>query len=183
MRYRCPTGCLAIAIAMAAALPISAPGSAQNYPSRPVRVVVPFAAGGLADITTRMIADQLGERLGERFIVDNQPGAGGITAARSWISSTPDGYTLAAVTNGTAISVPLFKRLPFDPLKDFTPISGFSVFDLTITTNAAGPYASLGDFLKAARAAPGKLNIGTVIVGSTQNLAAEMLRSAAGIDV
>ena len=183
MHHHRRTGYLAFVIAAAATLAAAAPSAAQTYPSRPVRVIVPFAAGGLADITTRMMADQLGERLGERFIVDNQPGAGGITAARSVISSPPDGYTLAAVTNGTAISVPLFKRLPFDPVKDFTPISGFSVFDLTVTTNAAGPYATLGDFLKAARAAPGKLNIGTVIVGSTQNLAAEMLRSAAGIDV
>lgn len=171
----------AILVAVAALAAI--PAAAQNYPSRPVRVVVPFAAGGLADISTRLIADKLGEKLGERFIVDNQPGAGGITAARSVILAPPDGYTLALVTNGTAISVPLFKSLPFDPLKDFSPISGFSTIDLSFTTNASGPYATLGDFLKAARAEPGKLNIGTVIVGSTQNLAAELLRTSAGINV
>jgi tripartite-type tricarboxylate transporter receptor subunit TctC len=156
---------------------------AQNYPNRSVRIIVPFAAGGIGDITTRLIAEKLGDKLGERFIVDNQPGAGGIAAARSVLAAPADGYTLALVTNGTAINVPLFKSLPYDPVKDFTPISGFSLFDLTLATNAAGPYATLGDFLKDARADPGKLNVGTINVGSTQNLAAELLRATAAIDV
>ena len=170
------------AAAVGALLAVTA-AQAQNYPSRSVRIVVPFAAGGIGDITTRLIAEKLGDKLGERFIVDNQPGAGGISAARSVLSAPPDGYTLALVTNGTAISVPLFKSLPFDPVKDFTPISGFSLFDLTFTTNAAGPHATLGDILKEARANPGKLNIGTINVGSTQNLGAELLRATAGINV
>jgi tripartite-type tricarboxylate transporter receptor subunit TctC len=165
-----------------AALP-ALPAPAQNYPTRPVRVILPFAAGGIADTSTRLISEKLGDRLGERIIVDNQPGAGGITAARSVLAAPADGYTLALVTNGTAISVPLFKSLPFDPVKDFAPISGFSLFDLTVTTNASGPYKSLGDVLAEARAHPGKLNLGTINVGSTQNLAAELLRTAAGINV
>jgi tripartite-type tricarboxylate transporter receptor subunit TctC len=156
--------------------------AAQNYPSRPVRIVVPFAAGGIADITTRLIADKVGERLGERFIVDNQPGAGSIAAARSVLSVPADGYSLVLFANGTAINVPLFKSLSYDPVKDFVPVAGFSSFDLTLTTSATTPYATLGDFLKDARASPGKLNIGTINVGSTQNLGAELLRSLAGID-
>jgi tripartite-type tricarboxylate transporter receptor subunit TctC len=169
---------------IAAALVLGAASAqAQTYPTRPVRIVVPFAAGGVADITTRLIAEKLAERLGERFIVDNQPGAGGISAARSVLAAPADGYTLALITNGTAISVPLFKSLPFDPVKDFTPISAFSLFDLTFTTNASGPYATLGDFLKDARANPGKLNVATINVGSTQNLGAELLRATAGINV
>lgn len=172
-----------LAIIAVAAILVASAADAQNYPSRPVRVIVPFAAGGIGDITTRLIAEKLGDRLGERFIVDNQPGAGGIAAARSVLAAPADGYTLALITNGTAINVPLFKSLPYDPVKDFTPVSGFSLFDLTIATNAAGPYATLGDFLKEARASPGKLNIGTINVGSTQNLAAELLRAAAGINV
>ncbi len=170
-------------LAAAAAVVLTRPADAQNYPNRPVRIIVPFAAGGIGDITTRLIAEKLGDRLGERFIVDNQPGAGGIAAARSVLAAPPDGYTLALVTNGTAINVPLFKSLPYDPVKDFAPISGFSLFDLTLATNAAGPYATLGDFLKDARANPGKLNIGTINVGSTQNLAAELLRAMAAINV
>jgi len=170
-------------LAVLGAMLLTSAADAQNYPNRPVRIIVPFAAGGVADITARLIAEKLGDKLGERFIVDNQPGAGGISAARSVLTAAADGYTLALVTNGTAISVPLFKSLPFDPVKDFAPISGFSLFDLTFTTNAAGPYATLGDFLKEARANPGKLNVGTINVGSTQNLGAELLRATAGINV
>jgi tripartite-type tricarboxylate transporter receptor subunit TctC len=167
----------------ATTLMLTCAAQAQNYPSRSVRIIVPFAAGGIGDITTRLIAEKLGDTLGERFIVDNQPGAGGISAARSVLAAPADGYTLALVTNGTAINVPLFKSLPYDPVKDFTPISGFSVFDLTLAANGTGPYASLGDFLKDARANPGKLNIGTINVGSTQNLGAELLRATAGINI
>ena len=170
-------------LATAGAILVTSMAGAQNYPARPVRIIVPFAAGGVGDITTRLIAEKLGDKLGERFIVDNQPGAGGIAAARSVLAAPADGYTLALVTNGTAINVPLFKSLPYDPVKDFAPISGFSFFDLTFTTNAAGPYATLGAFLKEARANPGKLNVGTINVGSTQNLGAELLRATAGINV
>ncbi len=170
-------------ILAATALVLTSAADAQNYPNRPVRIIVPFAAGGIGDITTRLIADKLGDRLGERVIVDNQPGAGGIAAARSVLAAPADGYTLALVTNGTAINVPLFKSLPYDPVKEFAPISGFSLFDLTLVTSAAGPYATLSDFLKDARANPGKLNIGTINVGSTQNLAAELLRAMAKINV
>jgi tripartite-type tricarboxylate transporter receptor subunit TctC len=174
---------LVLAAIAAATVLLTYAAQAQNYPNRPVRIIVPFAAGGIGDITTRLIAEKLSDRLGERFIVDNQPGAGGIAAARSVLAAPADGYTLALVTNGTAINVPLFKSLPYDPVKDFAPISGFSLFDLTLATNAGGPYATLGDFLKDARANPGKLNIGTINVGSTQNLAAELLRAMAKINV
>jgi tripartite-type tricarboxylate transporter receptor subunit TctC len=161
---------------------VTATAEAQNYPSRPVRIVVPFAAGGIADIVTRLIADKVGEKLGDRFIVDNQPGAGSIAAARSVLSAPADGYSLILLSNGTAINVPLFKSLSYDPVKDFVPVAGFSSFDLTFTTSAETPYSTLGDFLKDARARPGKLNIGTINVGSTQNLGAELLRVLAGID-
>src|SRR5947208_15485405 len=97
-------------------LAASQPAGAAGYPDKSVRIVVPFAAGGVADITARIIAEKLGDRLGQRFYVENQPGAGGIVAARSVISSPPDGATLALLSNGTAVSVSLFKKLPFDPL-------------------------------------------------------------------
>jgi tripartite-type tricarboxylate transporter receptor subunit TctC len=156
--------------------------TAQTYPTRPVRAILPFAAGGLADITTRIVSDKLGDKLGQRIIVDNQPGAGGIAAARSVLAAPPDGYTLAVVTNGTAISVPLFKTLPFDPVTDFAPISAMGTFDLALAVNANSPYKTIGDFIKDAKANPGKLNVGTISVGSTQNLGAELLRSMSGAD-
>jgi tripartite-type tricarboxylate transporter receptor subunit TctC len=151
-----------------------------KFPERPVRIIVPFAAGGAADVTTRMISEKLGAKLGQRFMVENMPGAGGVAAARATLAAPADGYTITLLTNGTAISVPLFKHLPFDPLKDFVPISSIGYFDCVFVTNAASPYKSLGDFLAAARAKPGTLNIGTINVGSTQNLSAELLKSLAG---
>jgi tripartite-type tricarboxylate transporter receptor subunit TctC len=174
-------GVRALLCVLAAAFAFAATSvQAQNYPTRPVRVILPFAAGGMADITTRLVAEKLGDKLGQRLIVDNQPGAGGIAAARSVLASPADGYTLALVTNGTAISVPLFKTLPFDPVKDFTPVSAFGTFDLAFAANAGSRYQTLGDFLKEAKAEPGKLNVGTIGVGSTQNLGAELLRSLSG---
>src|ERR1700749_1064488 len=98
-------------------------GAEARYPDKPVRIVLPFAAGGVADITARIIAEKLGDKLGQRFYVENQAGAGGIAAARAVISSPPDGHTLALLSNGTAVSVSLFKKLPYDPLRDFVPIS------------------------------------------------------------
>jgi tripartite-type tricarboxylate transporter receptor subunit TctC len=147
-----------------------------------VRIVVPFAAGGIADITARVVAERLGARLGGRFYVENQPGAGGIAAARTVISSTPDGNTLALLSNGTAISVSLFKQLPFDPLRDFEPISSLGYFDFVFATSADSALATLADFIKAAKEKPGTLNVGTINVGSTQNLSAELFKTAAGID-
>jgi tripartite-type tricarboxylate transporter receptor subunit TctC len=159
------------------------PAAAQTYPDRPVRIVLPFGAGGVADVSSRIIADKLGERLGQRFVIENMPGAGGITAAKTVLSAAPDGYTLGLVTNGTAISAAIFNKLPFDPVSDFEMISTLGTFDLVFAVNAASPYKTLTDFVDAAKAAPGKLNVGTVNVGGTQNLGAELLKTAAGIDV
>ncbi|MET0721918.1 MAG: tripartite tricarboxylate transporter substrate binding protein [Tardiphaga sp.] len=166
----------------AAVLFASAAFAQSGYPTRPIRVIVPFAAGGVADITIRIVAESLGQKMGQRFIVENMPGAGGVAAARAVTSSTPDGYTLALLSNGTAVSVPLFKSLPFDPVKDFAPISSIGFFDFVVGTNAESPYKTLPDLIKFARENPGKLNVGTISVGSTQNLSAALLKSSAGID-
>src|SRR6202165_3334601 len=153
-----------------------------SYPDRAVRLVLPFAAGGVADITARIVAEKLGDKFGQRFYVENQPGAGGIAAARTVISSAPDGHTLGMLTNGTAISVSLFKKLPFDPLKDFEPISSLGFFDFLFSTGANSEFKRLGDFITAAKAKPGALNVGTINVGSSQNLSAELFKTAADID-
>ncbi|NVN88185.1 MAG: tripartite tricarboxylate transporter substrate binding protein [Rhodopseudomonas sp.] len=158
------------------------PARAQGlYPTRPVRIVLPFAAGGVADVTARLVAEKLGERMKGRFYVENQPGAGGIAAARTVISSPPDGYTLALLSNGTAIGVSLFKKLPYDPLKDFAPISSLGYFDFVFATNTASPYGTLADFINTAKHKPGALNVGTINIGSTQNLAAELFKATAGV--
>jgi tripartite-type tricarboxylate transporter receptor subunit TctC len=162
---------------------VTAPAGAQGkYPDRPVRLILPFGAGGVADITTRLVADKLGEKLGQRFVVENNAGAGGITAARAVLQAPADGYTLAVLSNGTAVSVGLFRSLPFDPLKDFAPISAMGYFDLVFVTNANGPYKTLGEFIKAAKEKPGQLNVGTIAAGSSQNLGAELFKSVSGLD-
>jgi len=172
----------AFIVAACAALALLAAPAQAKYPDKSVRIVVPFGAGGVADITARIIAEKLGDKLGQRFYVENQPGAGGIVAARSVISSPPDGSTLALLSNGTAVSVSLFKKLPFDPLKDFVPISSLGYFDFIFATSGNTPFKTLADFVAAAKAKPGTLNVGTINVGSTQNLSAELFKTAAGID-
>ncbi len=175
---------LALFLAIFAFSPVAVPHAfAQgNYPTRPVRIIVPFAAGGVGDTTARIVADKLSEKLGQRFFVENQPGAGGIAAARGVISSSPDGYTLIMLTNGTAVSVSLFEKLPFDPLKDFAPVSSLGFFDFVFVTSASAGFATLADFIAAAKEKPGVLNVGTINVGSTQNLSAELFKTAANID-
>jgi putative tricarboxylic transport membrane protein len=176
----------AIALASAGAFVPFASGSSQaqsSYPTRPVRVILPFAAGGQADITARLVADRLGEKLGQRFVIENQAGPGGIVAARSVLSAPADGYTLGLATNGTSISVAIYNSLPFDPVKDFVTISTLGYFDLVLATNSESPFRTLPDFIKAAREEPGKLNIGTISVGSTQELGAELFKASAGLNV
>src|SRR6478609_3205783 len=173
---------MAVLVLLALVAPQGYAWAQTGYPNKPVRIVLPFAAGGVADITARVIAERLGAKLGQRFYVENQPGAGGIAAARTVISSPPDGQTLALLSNGTAVSVSLFKKLPFDPLKDFEPISSLGYFDFIFATAADSEFRTLGDFIAAAKAKPGALNVGTINVGSTQNLSAELFKTAAGID-
>ena len=181
VRARCRLSSLVFAFCALAATQHPARAQAK-YPDRSVRIVLPFAAGGVADITARVVAEKLSEKLGQRFYVENQAGAGGIVAARTVTSSPPDGYTLALLSNGTAVSVSLFRKLPFDPLKDFAPISSLGFFAFIFATGANSPFKSLADVIAAAKAKPGTLNVGTINVGSTQNLSAELFKTAAGID-
>ena len=177
------TALAAAASATVAASPARRSFAQQGYPMRPVRLIVPFAAGGVADITSRFVADRLSDKLGHRFVIENQPGPGGIGAARSVLSAAPDGYTLGLVTNGTSISVAIYNTLPFDPVKDFATISSLGFFDLVFATNSGSQYHTLPDFIAAVRAQPGKLNIGTISVGSTQQLGAELFKASAALDV
>jgi tripartite-type tricarboxylate transporter receptor subunit TctC len=155
---------------------------AQNYPNRPVRLILPFGAGGVVDVTARIVTEKLGEKLGQRFVIENMPGAGGINAAHTVLSSPADGYTLALLSNGTAISVSQFKNLNFNPVTDFVPVSSLGYFDFIFVTHAGSPYRTLADFIKAAKQKPGELNVGTINVGSTQNLSAELFKTSANID-
>jgi putative tricarboxylic transport membrane protein len=173
-----------LALAVAAGLTASCPAPAQsNYPTRPVKIIVPFGAGGVADVTIRLVAEKLSEKLGQRFIVENMPGAGGITAARAALSSAPDGQTLTMLTNGTAVSVPLFANLPFDPLADFVPISTLGTFDFLFVVNAKSEHKSFKDLIQAAKEKPGSLNVATIALGSTQHLTSVLFKGEAGVDL
>lgn len=170
--------------ALMGAAALSTPAFAQNaaWPNKPIRLILPFGAGGVADITARIVTERLGDKLGQRFVIENQPGPGGINAARAVLAGGTDGYTLALFSNGTAVSVNMFKELRFDPVKDFTPVSTLGFFDFILATDAKSRYQTLKDFIDYGKANPGKMNVGTVIVGSTQNLSGELLKSATGLD-
>jgi len=171
-----------MSLAVAVAAPAAAPTQTQrDYPTRPVTLIVPYGAGGVADVGMRILGEQLSARLKQQFVIENRPGAGGIVAAQSGVAAAPDGYTMLMTGNNTAIAVALFKSLPYDIVKDFASVSTASFFDLLIVTRAGSPLRSVQDIVAAARANPGKLNIATINPGSTQNLAAELFVSTAGI--
>jgi tripartite-type tricarboxylate transporter receptor subunit TctC len=154
----------------------------SSFPNRPIRVVSPFPAGAVSDISLRILADRVGARLNTQMIVQNQPSGGGIVAAREALSAPADGYTLALLSNATAVSAALFKHLPFDPLADFVPVSGMSDFAYLFLTNYQSNLHTLPDFLAAARAKPGAMNVGTSDAGTTPYLTALRFKKAAGID-
>ncbi len=164
---------------------VTAPANNKAFPDKPIRIIVPFGAGGIADLCARIIASKLSESLGQSVVVENKPGAGGIVAAQAVARAEPDGHTLLLTSNATAISAALFKSLPYQTVKDFSPISSIGFFDLAVISAAAGKLGKLNrldDWLKYARANPGKLNMGTINIGSSQHLAAELFKSLAGID-
>jgi tripartite-type tricarboxylate transporter receptor subunit TctC len=168
----------------ALALALMPAGQAQaKWPERPIRFVLPFGPGGVADVTARIVADKLSDKFGQRMVVENMPGPGGINAARTVVNAPADGYTLGLLSNGTAISVGLFNHLPFDPVKQFQMVSLIGTFDLVFAVNVESNYKTLDDVIKAAKANPGKLNLGTIAVGSTQNLGGELFKSMANIDI
>lgn len=172
---------LPAALGASAAFPLVV-RAADSRDTQPIRLVVPFGAGGVADLTARVVGKAMASQLGQPVIVDNRPGAGGVVAGTMVSTAAPDGLTLLLMSNGTAVSEGLFQRLPFDTRKDFAPVSLIGYFDLAIVVPEGSPLRSLSDLVAAAKARPGALNIGTVAIGSTQNLAAELFKSRAGID-
>jgi tripartite-type tricarboxylate transporter receptor subunit TctC len=172
-----------LTILIAAATLGAAPGAhAQAYAAKPVRVLVGFGPGGVADLTVRTVAQRLSELLGQQVVVENRPSAGGIVAAEAVAKAEPDGYTLLLLSNGNAVSASLFKALPYDTLRDFAPVSTLGFFEVAVVVSADSKIRSLQELLAYAKANPGKMNIGTINVGSTQHLSAELFKSMAGVD-
>lgn len=169
--------------ALAAACVALPAARAADFPSRAVRIVVPNAPGGAADITARAVGEHMARTLGQPVVIDNRPGAGGVVAGQAVASAAADGHTLLLISSGSAVSQALFKSLPYDTLKAFTPVALLASFDLVIVAKEGGEFKTLGDLVAFAKAQPGKVNLGTPNIGTTQHLAAELFKSAAGLDL
>lgn len=156
--------------------------SAQGYPSRPIRLVVPFGPGGVGDITARAVAQKMGETMGQQIIIDNRPSAGGIVAAEVVAKSEPDGHTLMLLNNTNAVSAAMFKKLPYDTLRDFAMVTTIGAFSLGVLVAPNSPVKTTRDLIALAKSSPGKLNVGTINIGSTQYLSSELFKSMAGLD-
>ena len=165
-----------------AAVVLAGPAAAQAFPTKPLRIVVPFAAGGAGDLTARIVGAELSTSLGQPVTIENRPGAGGVVAAETVARAEPDGHTMFLMSNGTAVTASLFKSLPYDTLRDLAPVSTLGTFDLAVLVPAESPFKTLGELVAFAKANPNKLNIGSINIGSTQNLAAELFKSSAEID-
>src|SRR6476469_7930741 len=159
------------------------PAEAQDYPTRPVRIVVPAAPGGSFDALARILAQGLSERWPQRMIVDNRPGGGGNIGASAVAKADPDGYTLLTWNDSLLINPWLFKDVPFDPQTDFTPISLSMYSPNVLAAHPSSGLKSFSEFLAAARGAPGKLNYGSPGNGSPGHLSAEILKQLAKIDI
>jgi tripartite-type tricarboxylate transporter receptor subunit TctC len=170
-------------LALAGAALASACLRAQpRFPDRAITILVPFAPGGIADITARAVGEHMAASLGQPVIIENKPSAGSIVASQAVATARPDGHTLLLMSNGNAVSVGLFRKLPYDPQKDFAPISTLGYFDLGIFVAANSRFQTLKALLDFARANAGKLNVGTIAPGSTQHLSAKLFETVAGID-
>ena len=176
-------GSILFVSALALTVPAASTVRAGGYPSKPVRIIVPYGAGGIADVTMRLVADDLGKRLGQQFFIENRPGAGGVVGMQTARDAPADGYTLVMLGGGLTIAKALFKSLPYDIETDFIPISTTASYGLVIATKTGSSYKTIKDVIAAAKARPGTLNFGTINAGSGQNLSAELFRNMAGIDV
>jgi tripartite-type tricarboxylate transporter receptor subunit TctC len=150
--------------------------------TRPITLIVPFAPGGIADLTARAVAKEMSASLKQPIVVDNKPSAGAIVGSQQVARAAPDGLTLLLMSNANAVSAGLFRKLPFDALADFAPVTTLGFFDLALFVAADSPLKTVAHLLTRARAQPGKLTIGTIAAGSTQHLAAEYFKSLSGID-
>jgi tripartite-type tricarboxylate transporter receptor subunit TctC len=174
---------LRLAAGTAALSAISRIARAQAYPSRPVRIIVTFAAGATTDVHGRLHGQWLSERLGQPFIVENRPGGGGNVGAAEAIRSRPDGYTLFLLTASHAINASLYEKLPYNIVRDTTPIASFYKGNYVMVVNPSLPVRSVAEFIAYAKAIPGKVSVGSQGVGSIGHLAGELFKSMAGIDM
>jgi tripartite-type tricarboxylate transporter receptor subunit TctC len=165
-----------------AALLLAASGRAFAWPDKPITLIVPFAPGGIADITARSVAEQMSRSLKQPIVIDNRPSAGSVVGSAAVAQAAPDGHTLLLMSNGNAVSASLFKKLPYDVQKDFAPIATLGTFDLAVFVAEGSRFKTLAEVIAFAKQQPGKLTIGSINVGSTQHLSAELFKMRTGID-
>jgi tripartite-type tricarboxylate transporter receptor subunit TctC len=179
LRARCARAALAAAAILAVTLAGSA--SAQTYPTKPLRVVVPYAAGGITDILARALGQKLGETLGQPVVIDNRPGANSQVGAEIVARAAPDGYTLMVSADTTFVMSPhLMPKQSYDPLTDFIPVSGLGISPQALVVHPSVPAKSVSELIALARAKPGELNYGTFGIGSSGHLNIELLQSLTG---
>jgi tripartite-type tricarboxylate transporter receptor subunit TctC len=179
--YRVP-----LVLSLAAIVSSVAQDSARSepgFPVKPIQISIPFGPGGVGDRTVRLLGQKLTERTKQQVVIENRPGAGGLLSAKTVLEARPDGYTLALIGNGQAISMSLFKSRPYNVLTDFTFVSILSRFEMLLAVRADSPLKTMQDVVAAARRTPGKLNFGAVNPGSTQNLSAHLLKQLGELDV
>ena len=167
----------------AAALTIPRPLRAEAYPSRPVRLVAPFAAGGPTDLVARLTGQWLSERLGQQFIVENRPGAGGTIGTEVVARAAPDGYTLLQVATYNVVNAALYDNLSFSFVRDITPIASMMSVPLVMVANPSIPAKTVPEFIAYAKANPGKVNMASSGIGATPHVAGELFKMMAGVDM
>lgn len=168
-------------LASGIAAPLSSLHPAALAEPRPIRLIVPFGAGGVADLTARAVAQKMGENMGQSIVIENKPGAGGVVAAETVARAEPDGNTLLLMSNAMAVSMALFKTLSFDARRDFAPVSLLGLFDLAVVVPENSRFKTLAELLAWGQENAGRLNIGTIAVGSTQHLAAEWFNAQSNL--
>jgi len=175
---------LAAALAVACSVVLAAPVAfAQDYPSRPVKIVVPFAAGGPADVYARFLGARLQESTGQPFVVENRPGAGAVTGTDAVAKSSPDGYTLLVMSNTHTVNETLIPNKPYALTRDFVPVAPINYSDLVMVVNPAVAASTLPEFIALAKANPGKLNYASSGPGTPYHMAGELFKSMAGVDI
>ena len=173
-----------LALFVGAALALCAPGArAQAYPTHPVRVIVPFAPGGPADVYARFVASKLQESMGQTFIVDNRPGAGSIIGTDAVAKAPADGYTLLLMSNAHTVNESLFPNKPFRLMRDFVPVAPINFSDLVLVARSGLPVNNLAELLKLARAKPGSLSYASSGPGTPYHLAGELFKAMAGVSI
>jgi tripartite-type tricarboxylate transporter receptor subunit TctC len=172
-----------IAIAALVAACLCVPAQAQEYPARPVKIIVPFAVGGPADIYARYLGARLGESLGQSFVVENRPGAGAVVGTDAAAKSAPDGYTLLLMSNAHTVNETLIPNKPYSLTRDFVAVAPINYSDLMIVVNPGVPATTLQEFVALAKAQPGKLNYASSGPGTPYHMAGELFKSMAGVDI